>query len=218
MRQWLPQWDTGTRWPVAIASSLGRVLTQLAFLAGYAEKNIIKGETHGMAQMGGPVISTFGCGEVVSPVLLPGTADCLIVMEKSEALRPGFLEMLKAGGTILMANTKIIPLGLSEDGYPTDAQIDEILSPYCVVEVDVLRRALELGDRTGRIANVVMMGVLSSLSPFDIFPPELWLKALQKLNSRPAIWAANCAAFNAGRDYAVAVGVRRGVQSTQLKS
>ena len=41
----------------------GSVMSQLAFLAGYDEKNIIKGETHGMAQMGGPVISTFGCGE-----------------------------------------------------------------------------------------------------------------------------------------------------------
>ena len=188
----------------------GRVLTQLAFLAGYSEKNIVKGETHGMAQMGGPVISTFGCGEVVSPVLLPGTADCLIVMEKSEALRPGFLEMLKAGGTILLANTKIVPFGLPEDEYPTDAQIKEVLGPYRVIEVDVLGQALELGDPTGRIANVVMMGVLSSVSPFDVFPSELWLNALKRINSQPAIWAANWAAFNAGRDYAVAVGVQRG--------
>ena len=64
----------------------GRVFTQLAFLAGYQEKNIVKGETHGMAQMGGPVISTFSYGNVHSPVLLPGQTDCLIAMEKSEAL------------------------------------------------------------------------------------------------------------------------------------
>jgi indolepyruvate ferredoxin oxidoreductase alpha subunit len=40
------------------------VLTQLAFLVGCGEDNIVKGETHGMAQMGGPVISKFSCGNV----------------------------------------------------------------------------------------------------------------------------------------------------------
>jgi indolepyruvate ferredoxin oxidoreductase alpha subunit len=140
---------------------------------------------------------------VASPILLPGTADCLIVMEKSELLRPEFLETLKPGGTVLLANTKIVPFGLPADRYPTDAQIKEILSPYRAIEVDVLRLALELGDPTGRIANVVMMGVLSTVSPFNLFPPELWLKSLEKINARPAIWAANYAAFNAGRKYAL---------------
>ena len=183
----------------------GHVLSQLALLAGYSKQNIVKGETHGMAQMGGPVISTFGCGQVISPVLLPGTADCLIVMEKSEVLRPGFLEMLKPGGTILMANTKIIPVGLSEDQYPGDALIKECLSPFHVIEIDVLGKALKLGDASGRIANVVMMGVLSTVEPFNIFPPGMWLQALKKANSRPGVWAANYAAFNAGREHAVSM-------------
>lgn len=177
----------------------GKVLTQVALLAGYEGTNIVKGETHGMAQMGGPVISTFGCGTVKSPVLLPGTADCLIVMEKSEVLRPGFLEMLRPGGTVVLANTKIIPVGLSEQDYPTDAQLRDVLKPYKVVEVDVLGKALELGDPTGRVANVVMMGVLSTLKPFDAFSEGLWLRALQKINPKPAVWASNYAAFRAGR-------------------
>ncbi|MEW5868362.1 MAG: 2-oxoacid:acceptor oxidoreductase family protein [Chloroflexota bacterium] len=180
----------------------GHVLSQLAFLAGYDENNIIKGDTHGMAQMGGPVISTFACGRVTSPVLLPGSADCLIVMEKSEVLRPGFTEMLKPGGAILLAETKIIPLGLPEEQYPTDEQIEESLRPYHVIEVDVLGKALELGDRTGRSANVVMMGILSTIPPFNVFPAGLWLKAIRKTNSKPAVWAANYAAFQAGREYA----------------
>ncbi len=185
----------------------GHVLAQLAFLAGYGKKNIVKGETHGMAQMGGPVISTFGCGQVSSPVLLPGTADCLIAMEKSEVLRPGFLEMLKPGGTVLLASTQIIPFGLPEERYPTNAQIEESLGPYQVIEADVLGKALEIGDATGRIANVVMMGILSTVYPFNLFPPELWLKALKRINSRPVVWAANYVAFNAGREYASPVKV-----------
>ncbi|HWQ09387.1 MAG TPA: 2-oxoacid:acceptor oxidoreductase family protein [Holophaga sp.] len=177
----------------------GKVLTQVALLAGYESRNIVKGETHGMAQMGGPVISTFGCGSVKSPVLLPGTADCLIVMEKSEVFRPGFLEMLRPGGTVVLANTRIIPAGATEADYPSDAQVREVLQPFKVVEVDVLTKALELGDSTGRVANVVMMGVLSTLQPFNAFSEGLWLRALQKLNPKPAVWASNYAAFRKGR-------------------
>jgi indolepyruvate ferredoxin oxidoreductase, alpha subunit len=180
----------------------GSVMSQLAFLAGYDEKNIIKGETHGMAQMGGPVISTFACGDIHSPVFLPGTADCLIVMEKSEVLRPGFLEMLKPGGAILLASTRLVPQGLPDERYPTGEQIYEGLSPYRVIDVDVLGEAFKLGDLSGRTANVVMMGILSTLPPFDVFPKELWLNALKRANSKPAVWAANYAAFERGRQVA----------------
>lgn len=182
----------------------GHVLTQLAMLAGYDKKNIIKGETHGMAQMGGPVISTFGCGQVNSPVLLPGTVDCLIAMEKSEVLRPGFLDMLKPGGTVLLATTKIVPPGLPEERYPTDEQIHASLSDFHVIEVDILAKALELGDPTGRIANVVMMGILSTLDGLNAFPAELWLKALKRANAKPLIWATNYVAFNAGQEIGLA--------------
>ncbi len=178
----------------------GRVLTQLAFLAGYGEQNIVKGDTHGMAQMGGPVISTFACGEVVSPVLLPGMADCLIVMEKSEALRPGFLDLLKPGGTILFSETRILPQGLTAEQYPADEQIAEIMRPYRVISADVLGKAIELGDTSGRIANVVMLGILSTIPPFDIFPAELWLNAIQSTNPKALVWAANHTAFLAGRE------------------
>lgn len=180
----------------------GSVMSKLAFLAGYGEQNIIKGETHGMAQMGGPVISTFGCGDVASPVLLPGTADALIVMEKSEVLRPGFLELLKPGGMVLLAQTKIVPFGLPEEQYPTDEQIHASLAGFHVIAVDVLGEAMHLGDSSGRSANVVMLGLLSTLAPFNTLPAELWLEAIRRANSKPAIWAGNYAAFQAGRQLA----------------
>lgn len=180
----------------------GKVLTQLAFMAGYSERNIIKGETHGMAQMGGPVISTFGAGKIYSPVFMPQSVDCLVCMEESEVLRDGFLGMLREGGTVLLARTRILPAGMDEAEYPSIEKIREALKGYKVVEVDVLSKALELGDPTGRIANVVTMGVLSKLPPFDKFPEELWFKALYSINSKPAIWKANYAAFMSGRGIA----------------
>ncbi len=177
----------------------GRVLTRLAFLAGYDAGNIVKGETHGMAQMGGPVISTFACGDVHSPVLLPESADCLIAMEMSEILRPGFLDMLKAGGTLLLAGTTIVPHNLPAGSYPSADKIKELAAGYEVLEVDVLAKALAIGDTTGRIANVVMLGTLSRVAPFNAIPDTLWLKALKEVSPTAGLWAANYQAFEAGR-------------------
>lgn len=178
----------------------GRVLTQLAFLAGYEEKNIVKGETHGMAQMGGPVISTFSCGNVYSPVLFPSSADCLVSMEVSELLRDKFLELLKDGGTVLYAKTAVVPPNVSKDDYPTMDAIRKALKDFRVMELDVLGKSLELGDSTGMSANVVMMGALSKVPPFDRFPESLWLQAIRNVSPKEAVWAANYAAFQAGRD------------------
>lgn len=177
----------------------GRVLTHLAFLAGYGEENIVKGETHGMAQMGGPVISTFACGKVHSPVLMPGEADCLITMEMSEMLRPGFLNLLKTGGTILAATTVMVPQGMKPEEYPSLDSIRAITAGFTMIEIDVLAAALKLGDHTGRIANVVMMGALSRIAPFATLPTELWLRALQEVTPAPA-WGGNYQAFLAGRE------------------
>ena len=176
----------------------GRVLTQLAFLAGYGEQNIVKGETHGMAQMGGPVISTFSCGKVFSPVLMPGKADCVITMEMSEMLRPGFLELLKPGGTILTASTTVVPSSITPDQYPDKTKIQQAAEGYNLIELDVLSRAVEIGDASGRIANVVMMGALSRMAPFDTIPEALWLQALKDVTPVPALWGANYRAFKAG--------------------
>lgn len=180
----------------------GRVMTELAFLAGYDKNNIVKGETHGMAQMGGPVISTFSCGKVHSPVLFPGSADALIAMENSEILRPGFLELLRPNGTILLSNTRIAPVGVSMDDYPQSAVIEKETDGFNVVQVDALNEAIKIGDLSGRIANVVLMGALSKLSPFDQFPESLWMEAISKVSPSPAIWAANYNAFQAGRKLA----------------
>ena len=177
----------------------GGVMSKLAFLAGYDDRNIIKGETHGMAQMGGPVISTFMCGDVFSPIPLPGTCDCLISMEQSEVLRPGFLELIKPDGIIILSRTRLVPPGQTLDQYPKEEIINESLKNYHVIHVDVLSIALELGDRSGKTANVVMMGILSTLHPFNNIPLNLWLKAIKSANSKPSIWAANYIAFIKGR-------------------
>ena len=96
----------------------GKVLAEVALRTPFIDTNIVKGETHGMAQLGGPVISTFSCGEVFSPVLASRTADALVVMEISEILRPGFLNLLKKGGTIIINTFKVLPINTKNEEYP----------------------------------------------------------------------------------------------------
>ena len=177
----------------------GKVLAQVAFLSGYDKKNIVKGETHGMAQMGGPVISTFACGNVYSPQLTPQSADALIVMEKSELLRSDFISTLKPGGTVLIANTRVIPQGMESSKYPSDEVIDSLLEGFNVIKVNVLNMAIELGDPTGKIANVIMLGALSALEPFNAIPVEVWFQAIKNVSPKSVIWDSNYAAYKAGR-------------------
>ena len=175
------------------------MLAQIAFLAGYGDENILKGEIHGMAQMGGPVVSSFSCGNVNCPELAPQTADCLIAMETSEILRTGFLELLSPNGTIILADTKILPQGIKMDQYPSERNIDECLKGHKVIKINVLDTALKLGDEMGRCANVVMLGLLSTLEPFDQIPENIWLKAIRKVTPKQELWNLNYAAFKEGR-------------------
>lgn len=181
---------------------VGKVLGKLALNLGYddqKDKNILKGETHGMAQLGGPVISTLAVGKVHSPTFLPKTADILIALEASEVLRDGFLEMLKEDGTILLNLERRIPPGMDPEEYPEIDDIRKELDGYNVIEFDALEECKKAGDTEGRFVNVVTLGLLSTIPPFRRFAIEYWWKALMDCSPTDFLKKANFAAFNAGR-------------------
>ncbi len=180
----------------------GKVLSAMMMNTPYADAHIVKGDTHGMAQLGGPVISTFSCGNVSSPTLAPGSADVLVVMESSEVLRPGFLELLKPNGTILFNKFRALPPNTKMEDYPKFEEIEKALEGYKVIEIDANEIALSLGDKSGRSANVVVLGILSTMNPFNRIPEDLWLSALMDLSPNDMIKAANQMAFKGGREYA----------------
>jgi indolepyruvate ferredoxin oxidoreductase, alpha subunit len=177
----------------------GKVLSEVVIRTPYSDTNIIKGDTHGMAQLGGPVISTFSCGNVHSPILAPGSADVLIVMEISEVLRPGFLELLKPNGTIIFNNFTVLPVTAKKGEYPDTEKIFDALKNYNIIKIDANKTAYDLGDVSGKTANVVVLGLLSSIPPFDYIPEEIWLSALMAISPADFIKAANKASFEAGR-------------------
>jgi len=78
--------------------TLSRIMADAAVCAGYSVRT---GETLGMAQRGGSVLSFVRIGETVrSPLFSLGTADALIGLEALEAVRAS--KYIKTGGLILV--------------------------------------------------------------------------------------------------------------------
>jgi len=176
---------------------IGKILAEVALKAGY--ENVIKGETHGMAQLGGPVISTFGCGDAHSPVPAPGSTDVLVALEQSEVFRPGFLSLLKAGGTVLLNTHRLVPAGVSDADYPSLDAVRDYLADRTTVEFDAMAVAREIGDEVGWSSNAVALGVLSTIDPFSRLPLGLWTQALLDISPAEMVGRGNVASFLSGR-------------------
>ncbi|MDR2000938.1 MAG: indolepyruvate oxidoreductase subunit beta [Zoogloeaceae bacterium] len=170
------------------------ILAEAAIALGNDAK---KTEVAGMAQRGGVVSSHLRFGaKVLSPQIMPGTADLLVGFEAAEAMR--WCHMLKAGGPVLMNTARLVPpvvdIGLYD--YPRDP-IGEIESRgFEVHAFDALAIALELGDV--RLGNTVMLGSIADHLPF---PPQMLLDAiLRRFSARkPHMVEMNRKAFEAGR-------------------
>lgn len=178
----------------------GKVLSEVALRTPYSDMRIVKGDTHGMAQLGGPVISVFCCGDVFSPVLATNSVDILVAMEINEALRPGFIDLAKAGGTIIFNDFKALPASAKMSDYPDFESIENSLNKYNVIVSDFYRAAFELGDVKGLTANVVALGLVSTIEPCDKIPEEIWLDAISAASPIENVKTTNIAAFRKGRE------------------
>jgi len=174
---------------------LGKVLAQVLRSTPYIERNMVKGEVHGMAQKGGTVCSTFACGDVHSPVFAGGSVDFLVVMERGEVLRPEFLRLLKPDGVILLNDHAILPDRLDPSLYPDLASIKEVIAGHSTLVV----RASEIAPRN---ANAVLLGLLSLQAPFHLVGIDAWLEALERLSPTEAIRQGNLYGFAMGRQKA----------------
>ena len=171
-------------------------LTSLAAVsAGHDTKQT---EVHGVSQRGGSVETHVRFGEKVhSPIITPGEADAVVGLEKLEALRFAHYVNPK-DGTILVNDHELIPGSITnaENIYPHET-IDFLKSKGLrVIVLPASTKARELGD--GRMANVVMLGALSTLLPI---PQETWDKTL-RLRIPAKYLEGNLKAFQAGRKMA----------------
>lgn len=170
------------------------ILAEAAIALGHDVK---KTEVAGMAQRGGVVSSHLRFGpKVLSPQIMPGTADLLVGFESAEAMR--WCHMLKPGGLVLMNTARLVPpvvdIGLYD--YPDDPLGEIKARGYEVHAFDAMAIALELGDV--RLGNTVMLGAMADHLPF---PAGVLLDAiLKRFGARkPHMVEVNRKAFEAGR-------------------
>lgn len=148
---------------------ISELLARAAIAAGRDAKQT---EVHGVSQRGGSVYSHVRFGTAVHSPLIPmGQADLVVGLEKLEGLR--FAPFARADGTVVINTHEVPPMSAGADAmarYPHDAAAVLRRQGRQVLEVAATELAeSELGQ--ARVANVVVLGLLSTLLPL---PGEVW--------------------------------------------
>ncbi|MGQ9679567.1 MAG: indolepyruvate oxidoreductase subunit beta [Candidatus Bathyarchaeia archaeon] len=172
-----------------------RMLAEAAIKAGYPVKI---GETYGMAQRGGPVMSHITIGEASSPQICPGDADVLLGFEEAESVRRG-VTYLKKGGLALV-NIRRIPPAEVVSGmvkYPERDILMGLLSEVTdrIISFDATALAEEAGDPVA--TNMVILGALCASGELP-FSEETIISVLEE-NLPQRYYTTNLKAFKLGQ-------------------
>jgi len=173
-----------------------RLLAQSAIEAGL---HVTIGETYGMAQRGGPVMSHVHIGgETNNPQMRPGEADVLLGFEIGEAVRRG-VTYLKDGGLALVNRRKLPPVEVISGmvAYPSEESLISLLKQVTedIVIFDATRLANKAGDPI--TTNVVMLGALTESGRLP-FSKDMIVTAM-KSSLRHAYLELNMRAFDLGK-------------------
>jgi indolepyruvate ferredoxin oxidoreductase beta subunit len=162
----------------------GQGLMSLAAMIGEAcvasGIQVVTQEQHGLAQRSGSISAHIRIGVAYSPMVPYGTADLIISMEATEALR--YIEYLKTGGTIVSSSrlmhpvietNKIVANRRENLEYVTLEAIKENLVKVTkdIHHIDSTALASEAGNP--RTENVVLLGAASSIDGFPLTAEQL---------------------------------------------
>jgi len=197
-----------TQYNILLAGVGGQGLMLLSQVMGDActksGVKVVVGAQHGLAQRSGSISAHVRIGDAYSPLIPYGTADLIIAMEATEALR--YIEFLKQGGTVIM-NSRIMhppletaPIVKNRQElrmYVTLEQVKEQLSKVVgnVISIDAEKVAVEVGNP--RTENVVLLGVASALIGFPVKIEPL-KESVRRVVPERAV-EANLKAFDLGR-------------------
>ena len=177
----------------------------LAHAALEAGTSVKVSEIHGMAQRGGAVTTVVRFGDEVSSMVCdPGTADCVVSFETTEALRN--LSFLAEDGYLLVADEAIKPLPVATGRASMPARARETLADRGATLIPAGELAREAGS--AKSVNVVLLGALSTRLPFAV---GAWERVLAD-RVPPKTVEANLAAFRAGRAFALPADEKEEVQ------
>jgi indolepyruvate ferredoxin oxidoreductase beta subunit len=166
-----------------------KIIAEAAAVSGYSA--VRTGETIGMSQRGGSVVSFVRFGECDSPYFAKGQADLLIAFEICEAARS--LPYLKKGGKAVINDLQINPVTVSLGNAVYDT---EKMKSYINENASaVFLNALDIAKTTGseKCVNTVMLGAAAAS---DVLPlsKESIIAAIEK-NVKPKFIEMNITAF-----------------------
>lgn len=173
-----------------------RVLAGMLVSAGYF---VTIGETFGMSQRGGSVMShlRISSKSVLSPQIPLGRADIIIALEPVEALR--VLARYGNPAVAVLSNSRVVyPIGVitGDFTYPSLDEIESALEKLTAHSwlIDATDAAVELGNPV--LGNIVMIGALANTAmlPFDRHSFEKEITKDMFVDKRQI----NLAAFDAG--------------------
>lgn len=169
------------------------LLAHAALESGYDAK---VSEIHGMSQRGGAVTTVvrFGQEPVHSMVSDPGSADCVVSFETTEALRN--LGNVREGGYLLVADETIQPLPVLIGRATMPEAPQETLLQAGATLIPAGTLAQEVGSP--KSVNVVLLGALATRLDFS---QEAWERVIAR-RVPPKTVDANLAAFRAGLAFA----------------
>lgn len=160
---------------------IGLLSEVLIRAADYADLNVRGVDTHGLAQRGGTVQSQLRIGEgIYSPLIQKNSADIVIALERTEALR-GIQKYLKDNGTVIYYNTSWQTLDVRLEN-TEEVSVNDINTAAKKVDGKVIQVYKEDLKET-RMQNVVL---LAEVVKNDILPEikkEDYIKALKDLMS-----------------------------------
>jgi indolepyruvate ferredoxin oxidoreductase beta subunit len=175
-----------------------RVLANMLSLKGY---KVTIGETFGMSQRGGSVMSHLRVSKTSawSPQIPKGRADVLIALEPIEAVR--VMKTYGNSGVKVLVNTRAIhPVGViaGDLEYPSLESIEKglkELTPHVWV-LDATEEAMKLGNPI--LSNIIMIGAVSGLNLLPIGMAEF--KSVIRDFFPEKLLEVNRRAFEIGRE------------------
>ena len=169
------------------------ILCEVAKVLGLDAK---KSEVHGMSQRGGVVTSHVRFGKkIYSPLIPDGEADVILAFEIAEGLR--WAGELKAGGTIIANNQRIVPpiVSMGKFSYPDELEKKIREKVEKVTIIDAFGIASKLGNT--RLVNTILLGVMSSSIDLE---EKKWLEVIERMAPK-GTGEINQKAFLEGRRY-----------------
>ena len=176
--------------------TLSRIVGNAAMSEGY---NVRIGETLGMSQRYGSVLSYLRFGEeVYSPLIEEGEADLMLALEPAEALRNARFLSKKSTAVINAYPIHTATTLVGKEKYPELDEIQEAMGKICPVHMaDFQREADKINPRT---LGVLMLGYAFGKGLVPLRKESVYEGI--KLTLREKLWEVNFRAFERGIELA----------------